>query len=102
MTPERHAVATVNPEPMSQAEPESWAKLRARSSKAMTPDQAEFVRRARVDEGETCRGVSERFSDQFDDALYEDDLSGNQIVGKYLCESAALLLAEADDAPPWN
>lgn len=83
-------------------EPESWDEVRDRISNAMTLDQAEFVRWVRVNENESWQRVSERFSAQFGHALYARNLSGNQIVGKYLCAAAARLLGEPDDAPAWN
>jgi hypothetical protein len=83
-------------------EPESWDAVHDRISHEMTLDQAAFVSWVRVNENETWQRVSERFSAQFGDALYKRDLSGNQIVGKYLGEAAARLLDQAANAPAWN
>lgn len=82
-------------------EPVSWEQFRRELTSSITPEQAAAVRRLRVDEDETWWGVSERFSEDFGSALYEAELAGNQIVGKYLCEAAARTLGEDPEAA-WN
>jgi hypothetical protein len=64
-------------------------------------DRAAAVRRLRVDEHHTWRGVSHEFYELFPDAPYAE-LAGDQIPGMYLCEAAARLLGEDPNAAPWN
>jgi hypothetical protein len=63
----------------------------------MRVEHAQVVRRLRVDEGRTWRGVAAECS-----RAWETDWDGNQIVGMFLCEVAATLLGEDPETEPWN
>jgi len=65
----------------------------------MTPDQAAFVRRLRVDEGYSWRAVAETCHVEWAGSW---EPPSNQIMGMVLCERAAAGFGEEPDAPPWN
>jgi hypothetical protein len=77
--------------------PPGWLRFRDRLAEWMTPERAAFVRRLRVDDDLTWRGVAGECS-----AAWGTDWDENQGVGMFLCEIAARLLGEDPDAPPWN
>lgn len=65
----------------------------------MTMEQAQFVRKIRVDEDDSWRGVAH--------ACYEAwngdwDPPSNQLMGMALCERAAYLMGESPNEAPWN
>ena len=66
---------------------ERWMKL----------EHAHIVRRLRVDEELTWRGVAGECS-----TAWATDWDENQIVGMFLCEVAAELLGEDPETEPWN
>lgn len=69
----------------------------------MTKEQAEFVRKLRVDEGYSWRAVARRCygNHRFRGWLRWDPPS-NQIMGMSLCERAAEMHGEDYQKPPWN
>ena len=66
---------------------------------SVTPDQAAFVRRLRVDEGYSWRAVAETCHIEWAGTW---EPPSNQIMGMILCERAAEVFGEDPDAPPWN
>lgn len=66
----------------------------------LTPSQVDFVRRLRVEEGRTWRGVARRCHDEWPDADW--DPPNDQAVGMELCERAAHALGEDWRREPWN
>lgn len=69
----------------------------------MTKEQAEFVRRLRVDEGYSWRAVARRCygNHRFRGWLRWAPPS-NQIIGMALCEQAAVMYGEDYEKEPWN
>jgi hypothetical protein len=63
----------------------------------MTPELAAEVRRYRVDQELSWRGVAAAVSE-----AHCDEKSDNQIAGRELCVIAAALLGENPNADPWN
>ena len=82
--------------------PGGWRDLFESFAAAITLEQARLVRRLRVDQDETWRGVSAGFYDAYPDVLYDSDLVWNQLVGQALCEAAAKRIGEDPDRDPWN
>ena len=66
---------------------------------AMTPEQAAFVRRVRVDHGHTWAGVAGDYLDAWGGWWTP---SGNVRVGMALCETAATYFGEDWRLAPWN
>jgi len=69
----------------------------------MTKEQAEFVRKLRVDERYSWRAVARRCygNHRFRDWSKWDPPS-NQIMGMALCERAAVMYGEDYEKEPWN
>ena len=69
----------------------------------LTKEQAEFIRKLRVDEGYSWRAVARRCygNHKFRGWLRWDPPS-NQIMGMSLCERAAEMHGEDYQKPPWN
>ncbi len=67
----------------------------------MTPERANFVRKLRVDDGLTWRGIAEVWEEEFSGEA-EWKFGGNQLAGMALCESAASMFNEDYMKPPWN
>lgn len=63
----------------------------------VTWDVAQTVRRWRVEEDHTWRGVAECA-----DEAWGTDTHGNQIFGEALCRESAWLLGEDPSREPWN
>jgi hypothetical protein len=63
----------------------------------MTKERAEFVRKLRVDEKNTWRGVAGECNDQ-----WKGDWGSNQIMGMELCAAAAKFFDENYMKEPWN
>jgi hypothetical protein len=68
----------------------------------MTDDEVALVRRLRVDEGNTWRGVSEDFLAAVGDDPRWSDVACDQFEGMLLCEAAAVRLGDDPSAAPWN
>jgi len=69
----------------------------------MTKEQAEFVRRLRVDEGYSWRAVARRcYGNHRFRGWGRWDPPSNQIMGMALCERAALMYGEDYEKEPWN
>jgi hypothetical protein len=69
----------------------------------MTKEQAEFVRKLRVDEGYSWRAVARRC---YGNHRFRDwpkwGPPSNQIMGMALCQRAAEMFGEDYQKPPWN
>ena len=63
----------------------------------MTPERARFIRRLRVNDELTWRGVAAACSE-----AWTTDWESNQGVGMFLCDAAAECLDEDPNAEPWN
>lgn len=63
----------------------------------ITPKKAAQIRRWRVDEDFTWRGVAQAASD-----LWGSGHGSNQFYGIELCAAAAGVLGEDPDREPWN
>jgi len=68
----------------------------------MTREQAEFVRKLRVDQGYSWRAVARACYNQHWPGWLRWDPPGNQIMGMSLCERAAEMHGEDYQKPPWN
>lgn len=69
----------------------------------MTKEEAEFVRKKRVDEGLSWRAVAQACYDAFDNWDKSDwHPSSNQLMGMALCERAAEFFDENYREPPWD
>jgi hypothetical protein len=68
----------------------------------MTREQAEFVRKLRVDEGYSWRAVARACYNQRWPGWLKWDPPSNQIMGMSLCERAAEIHSEDYQKPPWN
>lgn len=64
---------------------------------SMTREDAEMVRRIRVDEGYTWRAVAETCALE-----WAGDWGSNQLYGMAICERAASFFGDHYMAPPWN
>jgi len=67
----------------------------------MTLERAKYVRRLRVEEDRTWRGIAEAWEEEFA-LLAEWEFNGNQLAGMALCELAAKMFGEDSMKPPWN
>lgn len=79
---------------------EPWAYPRTEFDRRFTglkPEQAAYVRRLRVDEGRSWRGVAWACAQ-----AWGGDWEHNQLAGMALCERAAAMLGEDPNAEPWN
>lgn len=65
----------------------------------MTAERAAFVRRLRVDEGYTWRGVAAACAAEWDGDWQPPS---NQLMGMALCEAAAAHFGETYMSEPWN
>ena len=75
--------------------------LRGQISCSMTPDRAREIRRLRVEERLSWRGVARATADAWGrEAIWEP--RSNQLAGMILCEVAARLLGEDYLEDPWN
>jgi len=75
--------------------------LRGQISRSMTPDRAREIRRLRVEERLSWRGVARATADAWGrEAIWEP--RSNQLAGMILCEAAARLLGEDYLEDPWN
>lgn len=63
----------------------------------LTPERARQVRKWRVQDDLTWRGVAHEA-----DAAWGTSWNGNQLYGMELCEASALMLGENPAADPWN
>ena len=68
-----------------------------RQMTSMTPEQASFVRRLRVDEGYTWRAVADACA-----LAWHGEWDSHQLAGMAICERAATFTAEHYMRPPWN
>jgi len=77
------------------------AALGGRIRCSMTPDRAREIRRLRVEERLSWRGVARATADAWGrEAIWEP--RSNQLAGMILCEVAARLLGEDYLEDPWN
>lgn len=67
----------------------------------MTLERARCVRKLRVDDGLTWRGVAEAWEKEFA-AVASWKFNGNQLAGMALCELAAKFFGEDYMGPLWN
>lgn len=67
----------------------------------MTPERARYVRKLRVDDGLTWRGIAEAWEKEFA-AVADWKFDGNQLAGMALCEAASERFGENHMEPPWN
>lgn len=67
----------------------------------MTPERARYVRKLRVDDGLTWRGIAEAWEMEFS-AEADWKFNGNQLAGMALCETASKHFSEDYMKPPWN
>jgi len=67
----------------------------------MTPERAHYVRKLRIDDELSWRGVTEQWEKDFPNEVCWQP-SGNQLAGMALCELAALYFGEDYMQPPWN
>lgn len=75
--------------------------LRGQISRSMTTDRAREIRRLRVEERLSWRGVARATADAWgQEAIWEP--RSNQPAGMILCEAAARLLGEDYLEDPWN
>src|SRR5690606_14958560 len=75
--------------------------LRGQISRRMTTDRAREIRRLRVEERLSWRGVARATADAWgQEAIWEP--RSNQVAGLILCETAARLLGEDYLEDPWN
>jgi hypothetical protein len=67
----------------------------------MTRERASYVRKLRVDEDRTWRGIAEAWEKEFA-SLADWKFNGNQLAGMALCELGAKVFGEDYMEPPWN
>lgn len=82
----------------------SWVALRDELAGQITPELCAEVRRLRVQEKQSWRGVSHDIFDHPSSAAIarHRDMSGDQPLGQFLCELCAISLGEDPNAEPWN
>lgn len=82
----------------------SWMEFRRQLGREVTPELCAEVRRLRVAEGLSWRGVSHDIFDHASSAAIAEhaDMAGDQPLGMFLCELCAELLGEDPNAEPWN
>jgi len=68
----------------------------------MTKEQAEFIRKLRVDERYSWRAVARACYNQRWPGWLKWDPPSNQIMGMSLCKRAAEMFEENYMKPPWN
>ena len=67
----------------------------------MTPERAKYVRKLRVDDDLTWRGVAEAWEKEFA-TIAPWKFKGSQLAGMAKCELAAKCFGEDYMKPPWN
>lgn len=82
----------------------SWTVFRDELAGLITPELCAEVRRLRVQEGLSWRGVSHDVFDHPSSAAIAPhaDMAGDQPLGMFLCELCALSMGEDPNAEPWN
>ena len=79
----------------------TYERFLERIAPFMTPERSSYVRKLRVDDGLTWRGVAEAWEEEFE-SVAEWNFDGNQLAGMALCEVAAKFFDEDYVKPPWN
>lgn len=85
-------------EDLAQAARETWGEFGSFAA-TITSEQAAFVRKLRVDDGWTWRGVAQECHDAWNGDWQPPS---NQIMGMALCEVAAKHFGEDYMQDPWN
>ncbi|MBY0355141.1 MAG: hypothetical protein K2Q12_05360 [Rickettsiales bacterium] len=75
-----------------------WIKV-PHSDVTINMEVAHEIRRLRVEEGCSWSAISEHLAERFPD---EDYGGGNQAFAYNLCKTAAEMLGEDANIPPWN
>lgn len=68
----------------------------------MTEEHAKFIKKLRVEDEESWRGVSYEFRMAFPDEKNDYGFPGNQFDGMDLCDQAAKFFGEDYMKEPWN
>ena len=90
-------------EELGKAACEKFDAYRTFVSQHMTKEQAEFVRKLRVDESYSWRAVARRcYGNRRFLGWLKWDPPSNQLMGMSLCERAAEIHGEDYQKPPWN
>lgn len=92
---------TVTPEmldDLANAARETWDEFSSLAA-TITPEQAAFVRKLRVDDGWSWRGVAQECYNAWNGDWQPPS---NQIMGMALCEAAAKHFSEDYMQEPWN
>lgn len=96
---------TINKEELmelAKAASEKFDAYRLFAKYHMTKDQADFVRKLRVDEGYSWRAIAHRCFEENWDGWLKWEPPSNQIMGMALCERAAEFFGEDYERKPWN